>query len=74
MDLCWVKFKTFKTWSLRLLKHNSCRKTQLGDIKLLSNGSLVVTPSIKMPNFPFVRKKACEMFEFTVRFETVSRK
>ena len=27
-----------------------------------------------MPNFPFVRKKACEMFEFTMRFETVCRK
>jgi hypothetical protein len=27
-----------------------------------------------MPNFPFVGKKACEMFEFAVRFETFSRK
>ena len=27
-----------------------------------------------MPNFPFVRKKALEMFEFTTRFEAVSQK
>ncbi len=27
-----------------------------------------------MPIFPFVRKKACEMFEFTMRFETICRK
>jgi hypothetical protein len=27
-----------------------------------------------MPTFPFVRKKACEMFKFTIRFENVGRK
>jgi hypothetical protein len=61
-----MKFKTFTKW-------NSCRKIQLGDKKLLQM-AVVVRLSNKMPNFPFVREKACEMLEFTIRFETVSRK
>ena len=27
-----------------------------------------------MPNFPFIRKQACDMLEFTIKFETVSQK
>jgi hypothetical protein len=52
---------------------NSSRKIQLGNIKLLSNGQ-VGKASLKKPNFSFVIKEVCEIFEFTMRFETVSRK
>ena len=62
----WVKFKYFEVC-------NSSRKIQLGDIKLLSNGQ-VGKASLKKPNFPFVIKEAREIFEFSMRFETVSRK
>ena len=35
---------------------------------------VVVKANIKMPKFHFGRKQGLEMFEFTVRFETVIAK
>jgi hypothetical protein len=42
-------------------------------MKLVSNGSLIMA-TIKKPYFHFGRKWVCEMFEFTIRIETVSGK